>query len=651
MTAPLAEFLLRPWRARLVALALALLATAAVLVGAPALLQGIEERSASWVWHWADQGAVERRMVLVDIDEKSLQALGPWPWPRERMAELSRGLDAAGVDLKLLDVVLAGEKPGDTTVKAAIAGSASPMVLGELFSLDPNNTLRAGQLAGALPNEACPEASSTAYGYLANAASLGVVQAGHLTPRVDPDGLVRRVPALLCYRGQTYPTLALAGLIQATGQKGPLVVRPGEKWLDPAWIVQLPGMTVPLDARGDVRVSYQLPRSAFTAVSAADVIQHKVPATLLQGAWALVGSTAFGVGDAVPTPQGGVESGLFVHAQLLSSILDDRVPYTPRIAVLWPWVAGGLSALVLLGLCARRRVSVLALPAVALALSGVFFAVYAGALLQAHLWMGWVDPALFVLLAATALGIMEHARSRIESQRIYQNLSSYLPASVAAKVAYQAQSSRVEASHRDVTVMFIDLRNFSAFCKARPAEESATVLHVFFSSASEVIAAFGGVVEHMVGDGIMAVWNGAVPCADHESRALAAAAALWSRCVAELPALEKFGLEPLDVGIGLEAGVALVGSFGLAERRTHTVMGEPVSVASRLQTMTAELASPVLVGEAMAQRVPQHDLINLGLFLLDGLPHERIVYALRVSFPDGRAQRLGALSLVRQHAA
>jgi len=651
MTAALTEFLLRPWRARLAALVLAALATAAALIGMPGMLQGIEERSASWVWHWADQGAVERRMVLVDIDEKSLQALGPWPWPRERMAELSRGLDAAGTDLKLFDVVLAGDKPGDAAVKAAIAGSASPMVLGQLFSLDPDNTLRAGQLAGALPNEVCPQAAATGYGYLANAAALNIQQAGHLTPRVDPDGLVRRVPALICYRGQTYPTLALAGLIQATGQSGPLEVRPGQKWLDPAWSVQLPGMTLPLDARGDVRVSYQLPRGAFTAVSAVDIINHQVPTKLLQGTWALVGSTAFGVGDAVPTPQGGVESGLFVHAELLSAMLDDRVPYTPRIAVLWPWLAGGFSALVLLGYCARRRFSVLALPAIAVALLGVFFAVYAGALLKANLWIGWVDPSLFVLLAATALGAAEHARARMENQRIYQNLSSYLPASVAAKVAYQAQSSRVEASHKDVTVMFVDLRNFSAFCKARPAEESATVLHVFFSSAAEVIAAHGGVVEHMVGDGIMAVWNGAVPCKDHEARALEAAAALWQRCVAELPALEKFGLEPLDIGIGLESGVALVGSFGLAERRTHTVMGEPVSVAARLQAMTAELASPVLVGEAMAQRVPHTDLINLGLFLLDGLPHERIVYSLRVPFTDGRAQRLGALSLVRQHAA
>ncbi|MDE2259534.1 MAG: adenylate/guanylate cyclase domain-containing protein [Betaproteobacteria bacterium] len=647
----LTEFLLRPWRARIAALALAVLATVAALAWFPGVLQGIEERSASWVWRWADQGAVERRMVLVDIDEKSLQALGPWPWPRERLAELSRGLDAAGAQLKLFDVVLAGDKPGDAAVREALSGSASPIVLGQLFSLDPGNALRSGQLAGALPNEACPEASSTAYGYLANAASLGIYRAGHLTPRVDPDGMVRRVPALICYRGQTYPTLALAGLIQATGQDGPLPVRPGQKWLDPAWTVELPGIAIPLDAKGDVRVSYQLPRSAFTAVSAVDVIRHKVPGTLLQGAWTLVGSTAFGVGDAVPTPQGGAESGLFVHAELLSAILDDRVPYTPRIAALWPWLAGGLSALLLLGFCARRRFSVLALPAMALALLAVFFAVYAEALLKAHLWIGWVDPALFVLLAATALGVTEHARVRVESRRIYQNLASYLPAEVAAKVAYQAQSSRVEASHRDVTVMFVDLRNFSAFCKARPAEESATVLHVFFSTAAEIIAAHGGVVEHMVGDGIMAVWNGATPCTDHESRALAAAAALWPRCIAELPEIARFGLEPLDVGIGMESGVALVGSFGLAERRTHTVMGEPVSVASRLQAMTAELAYPVLVGEAMAQRVPRADLINLGLFLLDGLPHERIVYSLKVPFTDGRAQRLGALSLVGQRAA
>lgn len=647
----MAETLMRPWRARALAVGLALLTLLLVMTGLPNVLRGVEERSASWVWQWADQDAVERRVTVVDIDEKSLKTIGPWPWSRQQLAQLSSGLDKAGVGLKMFDVVLAGNKPGDSAAGQALAASATPLVLGQLFSLDAGNTLQSGQLVNALSNEGCPAPSSRAYGYLANADALGVQSAGHLTPRVDADGIVRRVPALICYQGHAFPTLVLAGLMKAGDESKPLTVTRGQWWMDAPWVLHLSGLSVPLDARGDVRVSYRLPRNAFTAVSASDVMNGEVPANVLKGAWVIVGSTAFGVGDAVSTPQGGTESGLFVHAQLLSSILDDRVPYTPRAARLWSAAAAGLSVLLLLGLCARRQLSVLTLPALALLCTGVFFAAYATLLLKANLWVDWVTPGLFVMLSATALSLVEYARTRVERERVYQNLSSYLPSAVAAKVAFQQRTNRVEARHQDVTVMFVDLRNFSAFCKARPADESATVLHVFFSTAAEVIASFGGVVEHMVGDGVMAVWNGAVPCKNHESQALAAAAVLWPRCVAELPALERFGLEPLDVGIGIESGVALVGSFGAADRRTHTVMGEPVSVASRLQAMTAELAYPILVGEATARRAPRVDLVNLGVFLLAGMSRERVVYSFKVPFTDDRTLRFGALSLVKQQVA
>ena len=293
----------------------------------------------------------------------------------------------------------------------------------------------------------------------------------------------------------------------------------------------------------------------------------------------------------------------------------------------------------------------LTLALVTLAGLGGLYALHALLLLRAHVWLGWLAPGLFVGVAAALLASLEYARTRWERERVYQNLSSYLPQAVAARVAYQSRSSRVEAGHRDVTVLFADLRNFSAFCKARPAEESATVLHVFFTTVAEVVAAHGGVVEHLVGDGIMAVWNGAVPCSDPEEKTLAAARELWVRAVAALPALERFGLEPLDLGIGVESGVALVGTFGPAGRRTHTVMGEPVSVASRLQAMTADLAAPVLVGEACARRVGIQ-LQDLGAFLLEGMTQERHVFALAVPLEDaGRAPLLQSLRLVGTQVA
>jgi adenylate cyclase len=138
---------------------------------------------------------------------------------------------------------------------------------------------------------------------------------GHINPVVDTDGSIRRVPAVVCFEGQAYPALAVAGLAAATGAQP--VWRNNQASLfskDSAQLIDVGGLQLPLDAQGQLRVSYQMPREGFAAVSAVDVLQGKVPPHMLKGAWVLVGSTAFGGGDAVPTPQGGAVGGVEVHA-------------------------------------------------------------------------------------------------------------------------------------------------------------------------------------------------------------------------------------------------------------------------------------------------------------------------------------------------
>jgi len=139
-------------------------------------------------------------------------------------------------------------------------------------------------------------------------------------------------------------------------------------------------------------------------------------------------------------------------------------------------------------------------------------------------------------------------------------------------------------------------------------------------------------VEQVVGDSVMAVWNGSTPCADHAQRAVAVAEAIWRDCVAQLPTTASRRVPPLDVGIGIETGPVMVGSFGPAQRRVHSVMGEAVSVAARLEALTAELAYPVLLGPQVVQRsaLAQAQAKPLGDFLLAGLSQPRKVHALPI---------------------
>jgi len=633
------------------ALAVVLMAVVSA-VWAPQMQQW-EERLASRTWSLANPNATERRVVVVDIDEKSTQALGPWPWPRERVASLLSGLDTYGVNLKVVDVLFDGAQDSAQDQKLALALKAgAPTVISQLFALNPQAQVKSGQLAGAMGT--CPTTGSTsqalgtpAFGFMGAETSLAQSSAGvgHITPIVDTDGNIRRVPAVVCYEGQAYPALAVAGLAAATGAQ---VVwhtsHPGLFSAASAQLLDVGGVQLPLDDKGQLRVSYQMPRDGFASVSAVDVMQGKVPPSMLKGAWVLVGSTAFGGGDAVPTPQGAAVGGVEVHAQLMSAALDSRTPFAPAWTPLWPLATGLVALLVLVfSLRAAGPKAALLMPLVAVATVAGIFAVHAVLLLGAHQWLGWGQPAMFVALAAVLLTAAEMFRVRAERERLFENLSSYLPEGAARRVAFEGPTAHVVAETREATVMLVDLRNFSAYCEERAPEDAAMVLHLFYTTLDRIVTEHGGVVEQMVGDGLTAVWNGSSPCNQHALKALQAAEVIWKEGVAQLPIVASRKTPPLDIGIGIETGPVLVGSFGPARRRVHTVMGEAVSVAARLEKLTSELGYPVLVGPQARAQSGDDDMQKLGDFLLAGMRTSRTVYALQIEVDPSHLHLISGL--------
>jgi adenylate cyclase len=444
------------------------------------------------------------------------------------------------------------------------------------------------------------------------------------------------VPGLVCFEGRAYPALVVAALAAATGHT--------PQWLagvapNGEGLIRVGDFSLPSNARGELRVSYAVPRGGFMAVSAADVIAGRIPEGVLKGTWVLVGSTAFGAGDAVVTPQGRAVGGVEVHAQLLGAALDHRMPRDPGSA---GWLIAGACVLTLLfslaALVPTRPGPALSLSGVALLNLGWIFGAHAYLLLKQHMMVHWSTPALFGILCAALLLVEELLRIRFEKERLYKNLSSYLPEAAARRLALLEPAAVVQAERREATVMVLDLRNFSAFCEGRSPEESAAVLHHFYITVENEVSARGGVVEHLVGDGIVAAWNASLPCEEHAARAFDAAAPIWRAVVSQLPTDATRMSPPLDLGIGIEAGQVLVGSFGAAQRRAHAVLGETVTVAVRLEALTGELAYPILLGPGIVSRLADaaprisYPLKPLGNFLLAGLSSSRRVHALQIAF-------------------
>lgn len=630
------------------------------LLAAP-WLQALEERTGDWAWAWTAEHTQERRLVVVDIDERSLSEIGPWPWPRATQARLVEQLAQLGARQQILDVVFTTPRPDDAALAQAIAQHQP--VLAQVFALEQGGTPSVGQLAGGLDWPTCPAPFGQAQGYLANTAALlsqpplgsgspspTPMSVGHITPRIARDGILRHQPAIICMGSRAYPALALAALMHA-GAEPRLSLQRGH-WLQAPWLLTGNPVlgTVPLNEQGDVRIPWRLHPDSFISFSAADVLAGRIPPPLVAGAWVLVGSSAFGLNDTIATPFGGAVSGLQAHAQLLMALMDGRVPATPRAAPLLQALAALCGVALLYALmhpavlpqhgpvshrmAARaRRVPIYLLPVAGAGIALLLWLLHGVLHTVGGLWLGWTAPVLLVLLAGMYLGVLAHAQSRLDRDRLYAHLSSYLPAPVAAALALQRPSSAIEAQTRQVSVLFADIRNFSAYCEARPPEEAAAVLHAFFAAATRVVQGHGGVIEAFQGDAILAVWNGDLRHGDtasstnHARQALQAAIELLHTVQGVLPDPAPAGLEPLSLGVGVETGPAMTGSFGLASRRTHMVMGRTVTIASRLVEMTADLSHPILVGEGLAAQVGGAGLQSMGTFLLDGMRVPHHIYA------------------------
>ncbi|MBH1976914.1 MAG: adenylate/guanylate cyclase domain-containing protein [Comamonadaceae bacterium] len=613
------------------------------------VLQQMEDRASDFAWRIMAKHDTERRVIVVDIDDRSLREVGPWPWPRDVQARLLDQIAAAGARQQILDIVFTDGRSGDGILADAVHRHRP--LLAQVFALEQGGQTSSGILGGALGWATCPAPFAEATGYLANIAALQPAAAGHITPRIASDGMVRHQPAVICHRGGAYPALGIAAMMQAADVHT-LSMERGTGWLDSAWSLTAPQLApgpIPLDERGDLRVSWRQHPDSFISLSASDVLAGRIPDNLLTNAWVLVGSSAFGLNDSIATPYGGASSGLQAHLQILTALIDGRTPYTPRAQTGLQIGATVLGLALLLrlryrpGALASRtagyRFPIYLLPLVATGWALLLWCLHAILLVQTALWVGWLAPALFAVLAGSAIGILEHAKSRIDRDQLYTHLSSYLPAPVAAALALQPPSSAIRASTQQVSVLFADIRNFSAYCESRPPEEAAAVLHAFFSTATRVIERHGGVIEAFQGDAIIAVWNGTpqpegakgkravLAATGHAQLALQAAVDLLSAMRGVLPDPAPAGLEPLSLGIGVETGLAMAGSFGLASRRTHMVMGRTVTIASRLVGMTAELSHPILVGEGLAGQVGGFHLESMGTFLLDGMRVPHHIYA------------------------
>ncbi|AKJ26791.1 CHASE2 domain-containing protein [Caldimonas brevitalea] len=597
-------------------------------------------------------GSLDERIVIVDIDEKSLAEVGRWPWGRQHMAALVRELfERQQVRLVGFDIVFAEPDrssglqqleqlarrelkdqpqflaklqelrgPLDHDARFADALRGRPVVLGYYFNAEgsagrhgslPAPVMDRSDLAGR------PVRFTRWEGYGANLPELAAAApvAGFFNSLPDGDGVVRSAPLLAEHEGRYYESLPLAMFRRLLGHTEVAPGFPPERWLPRSYQglesleLRRPGgrLAIPVDARVGALVPYRGPGGpaggSFRYVSASELLQGKLAPGELRERIVLVGTTAPGMYDLRTTPVGEVYPGVEAHANLLSGLLDGRLPVRPDYAlgyeVLMLLLAGVGLALWLPRL--RPAAAAAAVLAVVAALVGLNFWLYAGQRLVMPLAsLLWLATLLFVihLLCAYCL----EGRPRRALERVYGRHLS--PDQLDELVASTPSQAPALAARQPVSVLFCDLRNFSQLSAPLEAEQVRELMQMFLTRMTEVVAQHRGTLDKYIGDGLMAFWGAPLPAPDYAERAVAAARDMVLALAPLNQALRARGLPDVGFGIGLNTGMACVGDLGSEQRPSYTVLGDTVQVASRLEALTRSYGVDVLVGEGTREAAP-----------------------------------------------
>lgn len=580
------------------------------------------------------------QVVVVDIDEASIAALGQWPWPRTDLATLTTRLGQAGARVVAFDVVFS--EPDRTSPEqlatrlglpalaglpgndAALARSFAqvPVVAG--FFLDRQRIGRAVEpaapflLHGSLPTRSVAQ-------YQGALLPLPVLEraaagTGSLTLEADPDGIVRRAPLVAIHRGMLVPSLNLEAVRLATGAGNPvLTTSDGTSALAPpgaAVSVRLGDTLVPVDAGGEMWVHY--PRGdTRPTLSAARIIGGEMSEAALRevvgGRIVFVGGSAVGLQDLVSTPMTQRIAGVTVHAAAAEQMLAGHFLQRPEWAFVLEWLlallAGAALALSLPRLGAAKG-AVVALAGVALAVGGSWLAFTRIGYLLDPTW-----PVLALLAVYTVQTVLAFRREERRRSYIHRAFDRYLSPELVRQIAADPGRLELGGEERDMTVLMADIRGFSRIAERYTPRQVIDFLVAFLTPMSAILLARKATLDKYIGDAVLAFWNAPLDDPEHPQNAARAAlemvrkVAELNRTMAAQTAIPWPG--EVKIGVGLNTGLCCVGNMGSAERLSYTLIGDTVNVASRLEGLTKLYGVPIAVGEALAARLPGFALLEL----------------------------------------
>lgn len=608
------------------------------------LMDGLERQAYDLRVRATVPNTMDERVVIADIDEKSLKELGRWPWSRDVLARFMDTLfthyqvRVVGYDvvfaeaeknsgLALMQELAQGPLKNDGAFLNELQQRQANLDYDQRFaaSLKDRNVVlgmvfngRRGETLNTLPP---PFAALTAEGAAAMAdlhhpqsytANIDVLtQNARITgffdnPQLDADGIFRRVPLFQLYDNKLYPSLALATVHMALGAPPVQLVRPQTGGYSAIEGVALGegehGLFIPTDEHAAVLVPWRgKHRDAFEYFSISDILEKKIAPEKLKDRIILVGTTAPGLLDLRSTPLEKSYPGVEVHANIIAGILDDMVRHQPA------WVLGVeillLIAVALVTLLLTTRFT----PPLQVGITLVVAIFVTGLNLLA--WNGGMvlplaSPLLLLAILFTyimAFGFFSETQGKRTITRLF---GQYVPPDLVDEMAKNPEKISLEGESRELTVLFSDVRDFTSISEGLSATELSALMNAYLTAMTRLIHKHRGTIDKYMGDAIMAFWGAPVHDANHARLALLTAMEMKSDLATLQADFRARGWPALNIGIGLNTGPMNVGNMGSEFRMAYTVMGDAVNLGSRLEGLSKNYGVTIVVSESTRKAVP-----------------------------------------------
>jgi adenylate cyclase len=394
-----------------------------------------------------------------------------------------------------------------------------------------------------------------------------------------------------------------------------------------------PDTRVRPDDLGRILINYQGPWGTFPHHSIADVVEGKVPPAEFRDKIVLVGATATGIGDLRPTPYGGTDyPGIGIHANVIDNILNQGflkrgakealidallilffgIPLGIWMALVsprWMWFGFGLLA-----------------PLVAVD----YLAFLRGS------WLNFIVPAATLMGNVILVSLYRVLIEEKEKRRVRSAFGQYLSPEVIRRLLVNPEL--VQPKKTDITVMFSDIRGFTTISEKLDAQDLALFLNQYLSDMTRIVFAHQGTLDKYIGDAVMAFWGAPYQEPGHAARACDTALEMMKRVQEMQKKWEAEGKPRLDIGIGLNTGVASVGNMGSVLRYGYTALGDAVNLSSRLEGLNKEYGTHILANETTYQAAKDSGFLfrELDLIRVKGKLQPAAIYEL-----IGRTAELG----------